>query len=88
LCVLRLIRCFSGEFLVCPEGVRVLEQGEGPCHIVRHAACESFCLVYLRDGDCRVIVLGEGVLEEACVCHAYDVAVVGIELHMYNLLVV
>jgi len=27
---LHFIRCFLGEVFVCPEGVRVMEQGEGP----------------------------------------------------------
>jgi len=46
------IRRFPGEVFVCPEGFWVLEQGEGTCHLFRLAACESFGLMYLADGDC------------------------------------
>ena len=44
--------------------------------------------MYLGDGFYLVHVLGEGVLEEACVCPAQDTTVVGIELYVDNLLVV
>ena len=43
--------------------------------------------MYLGDGDCRSRVLGQGVLEKACVCPAQDDAVVRAELYVHYLLV-
>ena len=64
-----------------------MEQGEDPCHLFNLASRESLGLVYFRNGDCRVNVLGEKVLEEACVCPAQDIAVVGVEMYVHDVLV-
>ena len=47
-----------------------------------------FGLIDRRDGDCGFHFLGEGVLEEACVCPVHDVAVMRVELYMGDLLMV
>ncbi len=44
--------------------------------------------MYLRDRIYGIHVLGEGVLKEACICPADNVAVVGVELYVDDLLVV
>jgi len=87
-CSLRLICRFFGKVFLGPKGVWVLEQGKGPGNLFRSAACWSFGLVYLRDGNCEISILGEVVLKEACVCPAENALVVGVELCVDDLLVV
>ncbi len=41
--------------------------------------------MYLRDGDCGVHILGEGILKEVCICPAKDASVVGVELYVDDL---
>ena len=43
--------------------------------------------MYLRDEDCGIHVLGEGILKEVCVCSANNACVVGVELYVDDLLV-
>ena len=50
-------------------------------HPLRPPACWSFGLVYLRDWDCGIHILGEEILKEVCVCPAKDASVVGVELY-------
>jgi hypothetical protein len=43
--------------------------------------------MHCRHGDVGLHGLGEGVLEEAPVCPTKDASIVGVQLDMYNLLV-